>query len=1163
MKLRKYITISLLFTLPLFSSAIEQGLLSPQPVGNRIIATDIQRSQLYLVENNEARPVLAERGCGAYFTLSPDKEKIGIKIINDQGLELPAIFNLTNRQLQQLHAPSKAVGQVSFSDDGRSAWTVGNTLYISDGRKYDLGTYANLAPISPNGRYVAFNDNDDQIFILDLETVAKTKVTEQEFSYYHPQWSPDSRQLMIIRFDGQICIFSNGKLTALGEGHSPVWQNNETILFYKKEIHNMILMNTDIYAIKSDGSKETKLTHTPDKMEVDPIFDEAAEAVVYSTLNTNSIESLSVNHTLLKATALTFQLKENEPAYFTPLRQVTESILDVPYLHQVYDVPDWYWGYYACAPTTAAMVLAYFNILPEWETTCSSPTRHKSNYGRYICEKYRYNEWYYADGSKPNGYAAGYGGYGYMWGTGGSPNSRMLKYYEKHGLTGSQSWNAQGKWSEAVSEISNGFPYSMCVWLTGSGHLVLGRGIVADKHSIVVNDPYGNRNTPGYPSYDGAGAIYDWPGYNHGNINLALQGSGLPWVVTAHYERPVACDSLIDDKQFGQGFHLNTQEPASMIGYADKKAGYKGHHWIMLTRTTQSLQYAEWCPTLNLDGNYELFVYIPEGSGKTQNALYKIYNGEKWELYSLNQSFVNNDWASLGIYSLEAGQNTKIRLMDSTSSEGEILVIDALKWCYVGDWQMDFTARKVSGPLPHTAVFQEQIEYESPNCDYYWDFGDGTVSDLPNPAHTYKTPGSYDVTLTLFIGPKEYRIMKENFIEVSDYETGDFTLETPGLDGTIDDQSPTFCWEMCSNTQYLFYLGTTSDFSNISPLLLDTNTYVWPDTLADNCEYFWRVRALAGDDTLTSNVGYFQINKTNDNPSTFALVYPPSETVLKNEVCIFQWEKSGDSDLYDAVTYTLHLWTDGDSALIYTGNKSFCTDTLADNTTCYWRITAWDENGGFTINNGDKSRFYVNRTNDAPSKVRLLTPENGGTSNGQYPQFSWTPAMDIDPLDTVTYEIYIFKKGRETSGVTRSLDTTFYDQQKISSDDQYGFTVTAWDKEGAYSQSDTSYFFLSTTSVTDAIEIPLVFRLFQNYPNPFNPSTKIAYDLPMNARVRLNIYDINGNLMETLVDGPRQSGHYTHLWEPASISSGVYFYKITVQVEGYDQEQVRKCLLIK
>ena len=75
--------------------------------------------------------------------------------------------------------------------------------------------------------------------------------------------------------------------------------------------------------------------------------------------------------------------------------------------------------------------------------------------------------------------------------------------------------------------------------------------------------------------------------------------------------------------------------------------------------------------------------------------------------------------------------------------------------------------------------------------------------------------------------------------------------------------------------------------------------------------------------------------------------------------------------------------------------------------------------------------------------------------------------------------------------------------------------------------------------------IPDEYGIDQNYPNPFNPSTQIRFGLPENNTVKLQIYDIIGNLVTTLVDKPLEAGYHSFEWNASSLASGVYFYRIS------------------
>ena len=90
------------------------------------------------------------------------------------------------------------------------------------------------------------------------------------------------------------------------------------------------------------------------------------------------------------------------------------------------------------------------------------------------------------------------------------------------------------------------------------------------------------------------------------------------------------------------------------------------------------------------------------------------------------------------------------------------------------------------------------------------------------------------------------------------------------------------------------------------------------------------------------------------------------------------------------------------------------------------------------------------------------------------------------------------------------------------------------------------------------------YKLYQNYPNPFNPSTTIDYSITNPSKIRLNIYDILGQKVETLIDEFKLAGKYSIEWNPGNISSGVYFY--VLETSGADLPNnffIKKMLYIK
>ena len=82
--------------------------------------------------------------------------------------------------------------------------------------------------------------------------------------------------------------------------------------------------------------------------------------------------------------------------------------------------------------------------------------------------------------------------------------------------------------------------------------------------------------------------------------------------------------------------------------------------------------------------------------------------------------------------------------------------------------------------------------------------------------------------------------------------------------------------------------------------------------------------------------------------------------------------------------------------------------------------------------------------------------------------------------------------------------------------------------------------------------------LEQNYPNPFNPQSVINYYLPKNQYVRLDVYNINGQIVETLVNGWQTSGKQQIIWNAQHLSSGIYFYRLKTGKIN----QTKKCIIL-
>ena len=136
--------------------------------------------------------------------------------------------------------------------------------------------------------------------------------------------------------------------------------------------------------------------------------------------------------------------------------------------------------------------------------------------------------------------------------------------------------------------------------------------------------------------------------------------------------------------------------------------------------------------------------------------------------------------------------------------------------------------------------------------------------------------------------------------------------------------------------------------------------------------------------------------------------------------------------------------------------------------------------------------------------------------------------------------------------VTTLQNYSFTDRNLTSG--KYKYRLKQIDFNGNF-----EYFNLNSEVV---IGVPENFELSQNYPNPFNPSTKIEFQLPEDGIVNLSVYDNSGREVVTLVNEFKTAGYYSvnfSVTGSSSLSSGVYFYKITSD----NKSITKKMLLVK
>ena len=672
----------------------EEGqILHPTMCSEGIFFTDNYSSAIYLLKKGKLTKIVSSPNCGRDFSVSPDGSQIAFKYIDSAGYQSPAIYSIETSTSELLHKPARLCGQPIFWGDKGLAHTVGNTVFILDGEKeiqIDLPNYYNQIAVAPDGSTFVWNDEYQQLFLHNLTDADDLLISPAGISCLKPVFSPDGEKIVFNSIGGQLFVYSltDDRYYEIGTGGNPVWASeSENLIFERALIDNFRLLSSDLFICDFRGRNSRPLTLTPDVFESQPCIFENSK-LLFSCVDKRQLWEADLDLEMggLQNVRMIFEHRDSLPVNFYPVKNFNKNrslidLGDMPYVNQVYDTPDFHDGSGSCGPTTAVMALASFNIVPPWPTGITKLYFHVNDYGSYVADKYHFNGNYFDTYTSPY-MSDAWGAYSYMWAT-GSPSSTMRNFYQLHGLNSTQSWTTSCSFADTKDEIDLGYPHSLCHYMTTAGHITLAKGYIENQFTLLFHDPNGDKNTPGYPSYDGQNVLYDWPGYNNGYQNLDATGThgGIAWSVTTHKDAPVYSDTIVDDLDFGHGFYIFNEPPSHMKYFRDQTSGFEGHAWWTITiDSNNDVCYVTWNPKIAEAGLYEVSAYIPANSSNAQQAKYYISTLLNIDEVVINQSDYSNEWVLLGYYQLSPMDSCQVYLGDNTGVVGEQLAFDAIRF---------------------------------------------------------------------------------------------------------------------------------------------------------------------------------------------------------------------------------------------------------------------------------------------------------------------------------------------------------------------------------------------------------------------------------------------------------------------------------------------------
>jgi hypothetical protein len=198
-----------------------------------------------------------------------------------------------------------------------------------------------------------------------------------------------------------------------------------------------------------------------------------------------------------------------------------------------------------------------------------------------------------------------------------------------------------------------------------------------------------------------------------------------------------------------------------------------------------------------------------------------------------------------------------------------------------------------------------------------------------------------------------------------------------------------------------------------------------------------------------------------------------------------------------------------------------------------------------------------------PGHSLVLNKASDGSSMGD---LRWA----VNPRSFVTLTLAFFGEGTITADPdSNGLDYSLGTVVTLTAIPSTGYEFVQWgaDASGTNpvtqitmdSDKDVVAVFQPIVSVEDDAVIPGEFQLYQNYPNPFNPSTIIKYGVPTASIVKLDIYNMNGEHLENIVNDFHSPGYYKISWTANGLPSGTYF----IRLISDNKMLAKKILLIK
>ncbi|MEZ5358226.1 MAG: PKD domain-containing protein [Candidatus Zixiibacteriota bacterium] len=523
----------------------------------------------------------------------------------------------------------------------------------------------------------------------------------------------------------------------------------------------------------------------------------------------------------------------------------------------------------------------------------------------------------------------------------------------------------------------------------------------------------------------------------------------------------------------------------------------------------------------------------------------------------------------------------------------------------------NFSGSPTSGEYPLTVAFTD-LSTGSPTT-WSWDFGDGVgTSTSQNPSYEYSAAGSYTVSLTVTSPYGSDTETKIDYITVTEPGVSSFAYAQSDIPvyGTVsgsfaNTSSSDNSYEVITEIQYtghpvktysylehkwdFFVSGSTSatfyveayrpangDGDNFTfAYSTDDVTYTTLVTVASATEQVYSAALPSG----LSGTVYIRVLDSDRSWSNVSLdpVYidqmyieysstpqPPVADFVGSPTAGYAPLTVNFTDLSTGAP-TSWSWDFGDGSGTSTAQNPSYTYTAPGTYTV--SLTASNAYGS----DGEVKTGYITVYEQGTSSMHVGAMTVGRAKSGpNYVGTCTVTIVDDNSLAVSGATVYVTATGPTSgtySGTTAADGTVSFQTGGVKKPSgEWCFEVTDV-THASYTYDDAAN--VATYTCESGVvygdgngmfeALPREFSLSQNHPNPFNPVTTIRFALPEATYVRLDVFNINGQRVSTLVDGVMNAGEHAVNWDGGTMASGIYFYKIQAGV----QTETRKMILMK